>query len=71
MRVLVDTFLHNYCIIICQQAKRNAVTGIFSITQDLFFKLRISSRKKTKCFSLIFFVCEQVAHPVVKIPWDT
>ena len=39
--------------------------------QDLFFKLRISSRKKTKSFSLIFFAYEQVANPVGKIPWDT
>ena len=37
--------------------------------QDLFFKLRISSRNQTKSFSLIFFVSGQVAHPVVKIPW--
>ena len=38
---------------------------------DLFFKLRISSRNKSKSFSLIFFVCKQAAHPVGQIPWDT
>ena len=51
--------------------KRKAGTGIFSITQELFFKLRISFRNTTKSFSAIFCVCGQVAHPVRKIPWDT
>ena len=50
---------------------QDCVTDIFSITQDLFFKLRISSRNKSKSFSLIFFVCKQAAHPVGEIPWDT
>ena len=62
-------FLHSYCKNAKKQNRLKAGKGFFSIMQDLFFKLRISSRNQTKSFSLIFFVCGQVAHPVVKIPW--
>ena len=75
--LLLDQYFHQLCltsacgynfyiIIVGMPNKQNVRLGQASITQDLFFKLRISSRNKTKSFSLIFFVCEQVAHPVGK-----